>query len=106
MIGIIIEENVYNYGWPLGEKKEKTERMSLNINAAMPLFIITFSFMTTLAQHGSYLSHLKECVAVTESLLKWFPRDSNSPGNDTGACNQILHRSYFVGPPGVYLMTR
>ena len=32
-------------------------RMSLNINAAMPWFIIHLSFMTTQALHGSYVSH-------------------------------------------------
>ena len=31
--------------------------MSLIINAAMPWFIITFSFITTLALYGSYFSH-------------------------------------------------
>ena len=32
-------------------------RMSVFINVDMPRFIITFSFMTTLAMHGSYFSH-------------------------------------------------
>ncbi len=37
-------------------------RMSLDINAAIPWFIITFSFITTLALHGSYFSHASKML--------------------------------------------
>ncbi len=36
--------------------------MSLNINAAMPWFIISFSLLTTLALYGSYSVKLRSLL--------------------------------------------
>ena len=48
-----------DFDWVYGHLWENfySERGSFIINAAMPWFIITFSFITTLTPHGSYVCY-------------------------------------------------